>query len=98
MNKLNKKPLKHIKAQVLTSWSRESNPGCKLLPGNRVKIKRTKQYGKVIAVSTVDGHRITNNPPSGTAPTRSWATYYVKSRGKLYSFNSAELTFAPYYL
>lgn len=105
MRKINKTPLheNRINATVLYTWTRESNPRCKFLPGNRVKIKRTGQHGKVIAVSTVDGVRIKNNsliPGAGqyrNAPRRGWAAYYVQSRGNVYRFDSSALTFAPYY-
>ena len=94
-----KKPITNLPPATLTNWNRHTNPFCKFTPGNRVRIVGTKAFGKVVAVSSVDGSRIVNTGPGRdpSVPTRGWATYYVKRKGKVYSYNSAELEFSPYY-
>ena len=79
------KSYKNIKAKVLWQWNEQTNPGCKYLPGTRVRITAShinnvklsekidsKEVGTIIAVSSGSPGKI-----RGTYK-RQFTRYYVE--------------------
>lgn len=81
-----------IKDRVMIRWNRQTNPNCKFVPGDSVMIRnrlsnRHGIYGRVIAVTTVDGERICDNK-------RKNSSYYVYDGELVYPVLSYHLVSA----